>query len=240
MKMIETLFVEELKKLGLELSEKQLNQFRQYYQLLVEWNSKINLTAITDEEGVYIKHFFDSLTPAIAYDFSKSISLADIGAGAGFPSIPLKICFPHIQISIVDSLNKRIQFLRKLCEELELDNVQLFHSRAEDFAQLSDKRESFDLVTARAVARLNVLSELCLPLVKINQFFISLKASEFEEEVLEAKKAIKALGGKIEKIKECTLPNAAGNRSLIMIKKETISPKKYPRKAGVPNKNPLK
>lgn len=233
-------FRQELAKTGVELSDKQMNQFKIYYELLVEWNQKINLTAITELEDVYLKHFYDSITLATTIDLSEGrYSLCDVGAGAGFPSIPLKIVYPDLQVSIVDSLNKRITFLQLLCNSLELENVHLYHDRAETFGQNKKHRENFDLVTARAVARLNVLAELCLPLVKKGGQFLALKAAKSEEEVLEGKKAIAILGGKLVKETEVTLPFSEDKRYIVSIEKKKETPNKYPRKAGTPNKKPL-
>ena len=164
--MNEEQFYEALKEKGIELSTEQKQQFDTYFKTLVEWNEKMNLTAITDQPSVYLKHFYDSISAAFYVDFTKVTSVCDVGAGAGFPSIPIKICFPHLQITIVDSLNKRIQFLNHLSNELGLSNMNFVHSRAEDFGRNPKYREAFDLVTARAVARMSVLSELCVPLIK--------------------------------------------------------------------------
>lgn len=233
-------FREELAKIGINLSDEQMNQFQKYYELLVEWNQKINLTAITELEEVYLKHFYDSITLATTFDLSKeNYSLCDVGSGAGFPSIPMKIVYPNLNISIVDSLNKRIKFLLLLCDELHLENVNLYHERAEDFGQNKTHRESYDFVTARAVARLNVLSELCIPLVKMNGKFLALKAAKSEEEVLESKKAIATLGGKLSEEIEVSLPFSEDKRYIVVIDKKKETPNKYPRKAGIPNKKPL-
>jgi len=180
--MNEQQFFQKLKDQGIELTDVQLEQFRKYFEILVEWNEKMNLTAITDLEGVYLKHFYDSISTAFYYDFTKVKTVCDVGAGAGFPSIPIKICFPHLHVTIVDSLNKRITFLSHLSEELHLTDVEFVHARAEDFGQNQKYREKFDVVTARAVARLSVLSELCIPLVKIGGQFVSQKAAAGEEE----------------------------------------------------------
>ena len=233
-------FKNSLKKHGIELNDEQMAQYELYFKWLVEWNEKINLTAITEKKDVYLKHFYDSLTLAFERDMTReNISLCDVGSGAGFPSIPLKIAFPHIKISIVDSLNKRINFLKELTDELGLDNVYLYHSRAEDFGQNPKYRESYDLVTARAVARLNVLAELCLPLVKQGGQFLAMKAAKSEEELTEAKKAIATLGGKVIAEHEVSLPITHDERFIIEIDKKKVTPKKYPRKAGLPNKKPL-
>ncbi|MGX6971453.1 16S rRNA (guanine(527)-N(7))-methyltransferase RsmG [Vagococcus bubulae] len=233
-------FKKSLEKQGIVLSDKQMNQFELYFKRLVEWNEKINLTAIVDKKEVYLKHFYDSLTLAFERDMTKEgLRLCDVGSGAGFPSIPLKIVFPNMTISIVDSLNKRIKFLTELTTELGLDKVNLYHSRAEDFGQNKLYRESFDVVTARAVARLNVLAELCLPLVKQGGQFLAMKAAKSEEELLEAKKAIALLGGKVVAEREVSLPITYDERFIIEIDKKKQTPNKYPRKAGLPNKKPL-
>lgn len=221
------------------LSDQQMSQFERYYQWLVEWNEKMNLTAITEKNDVYLKHFYDSLTLAFEVDFSQPLSLCDVGSGAGFPSIPLKIAFPNLQITIVDSLNKRINFLTELTKELGI-TAALHHDRAETFGQNPQFRASFDLVTARAVARLNVLAELCLPLVKQEGYFYALKAAKSEEELIEAKHAIAILGGKFIKEDAIELPKISDKRHILVIQKKKVTPKKYPRKPGMPNKQPIK
>jgi 16S rRNA (guanine527-N7)-methyltransferase len=224
---------------GISLSESQLRQFEQYYEILVEWNEKMNLTAITEKKEVYLKHFYDSLTAAFYFDFTKPFTICDVGAGAGFPSIPLKIAFPQIQLTIVDSLNKRISFLNHLANELKLDHVQFVHDRAETFGVKPEHREAYDVVTARAVARMSVLSELCLPLVKVGGHFIAMKAMQAGEELEKGKKAITTLGGRIEKINDFILPIEESERTIVVIKKEKQTPKKYPRKPGTPGKMPI-
>ncbi|UJF15843.1 16S rRNA (guanine(527)-N(7))-methyltransferase RsmG [Jeotgalibaca sp. MA1X17-3] len=225
---------------GIELDEKQMSQFERYYELLVEWNEKINLTAITEKEEVYLKHFYDSISLAFYMDaFQSDSTICDVGAGAGFPSIPLKIVFPDLKVTIVDSLNKRIQFLNLLMAELGLTNVACFHDRAETFGRRAGIRGSFDIVTARAVARMSVLSELCIPLVKKNGYFIAMKASSSEEELQEGQNAIAVLGGKLEEDYQFMLPGDAGERHIVKIRKTKETPKKYPRKPGTPNKSPL-
>ena len=179
--MNEEQFLYELKEHGIELDEKKKSQFFRYFELLVEWNEKMNLTAITDEPSVYLKHFFDSISLAFFIDLDGRKTVCDVGAGAGFPSLPLKICFPELEVTIVDSLNKRIGFLEHIAEELKLDKVNFVHSRAEDFGQNKKYREKFDIVTARAVARLSVLSELCVPLVKKDGLFISMKGAAADD-----------------------------------------------------------
>ncbi|WP_138419163.1 16S rRNA (guanine(527)-N(7))-methyltransferase RsmG [Aquibacillus sediminis] len=237
--MDETTFINQLHQQGIELTEKQIKQFEIYYQTLVEWNQKMNLTAITDKEEVYLKHFYDSITAAFYFPFSKEASICDVGAGAGFPSIPLKICFPELKVTIVDSLQKRITFLNHLAEQLELDDVTFYHDRAELFGKNQQFRESFDVVTARAVARMSVLSELCLPLCKIGGTFIAMKGPNMDEELNHSQKALKTLGGELEKIHTFQLPEDNGERNISVVKKASKTPKKYPRKPGVPNKTPI-
>lgn len=237
--MDEKVFIDSLKSEGITLTDKQLAQFKTYYQLLIEWNEKVNLTAITDEKEVYLKHFYDSITPSFYYDLTHTSTVCDIGAGAGFPSIPLKICFPHLKITIVDSLKKRINFLEKLVEALGLNHVELVHARAEDYGQRKEARDYFDLVTARAVARMSVLSEYCLPVCKISGTFLALKGSSSTEELTAAKKAINILGGEFVKEHQFALPIEASERSIIVTKKVKNTPKRYPRKAGTPAKSPI-
>src|SRR5699024_5841140 len=232
-------FTQALSEHNVELNDNQITQFNLYFELLVEWNKKMNLTAITEENEVYLKHFFDSISPSFYYDFSKIKTVCDIGAGAGFPSIPLKICFPHLQITIVDSLNKRINFLNELATKLGLTDVNFVHSRAEDFGQQKENREAYDVVTARAVARTNVLSEYCLPVCKINGQFIAMKGSLIDNELAEASNAIEILGGKIKEEITFTLPIEKSDRSILIVDKLKMTPKKYPRKAGTPQKSPL-
>ncbi|WEG12788.1 16S rRNA (guanine(527)-N(7))-methyltransferase RsmG [Pullulanibacillus sp. KACC 23026] len=232
-------FEDLIEEKGFVLNEQARLQFQTYFKLLIEWNDKINLTAITDEQGVYLKHFYDSLTASFFYDFNSELSLCDVGAGAGFPSIPLKILFPHIHVTIVDSLNKRIKFLEELTQELGLTNMSLYHDRAETFGQNKRFRESYDVVTARAVAKLNVLSEFCLPLAKEDGVFIALKGALGEEEVNESLNAISVLGGKLDSIHSITLPEEESQRQIILINKQKPTPKKYPRKPGMPIKQPL-
>ncbi|WP_373820946.1 16S rRNA (guanine(527)-N(7))-methyltransferase RsmG [Jeotgalibaca porci] len=227
-------------EMGLELNEKQMAQYARYYELLVEWNEKINLTAITERDEVYLKHFYDSITLGLHTGVLEGeITLCDVGAGAGFPSIPLKIAFPNIKVTIVDSLNKRINFLELLFKELGLEGVRCYHDRAETFGQNPDHRAAYDIVTARAVARMSVLSELCVPLVKKGGYFVAMKAASSQEELDDAKAAIATLGGKVEEDYAFELPKEEGERHIILIKKAKETPKKYPRKPGLPNKKPL-
>ncbi|MCA0988772.1 16S rRNA (guanine(527)-N(7))-methyltransferase RsmG [Guptibacillus algicola] len=237
--MNEKQFMELLEEKGISLSSEQLQQFQTYYDTLVEWNEKMNLTAITDKEEVYEKHFFDSIMAAFSFDFSSDLHICDVGAGAGFPSLPIKICFPHLRVTIVDSLNKRIGFLEHLASELNLKGVSFCHDRAELFGKNKTYREQYDVVTARAVARMSVLGELCLPLVKPEGYFVALKGPNVEEELKAGKQAITLLGGKIEKIDKLSLPIEESERNIVTIKKIKSTPKKYPRKPGTPNKNPL-
>lgn len=234
-----TTLVHELSKQGIELSEHQQQQFEIYFHTLIEWNEKMNLTAITDKEEVYIKHFYDSVTAAFHHDFSGQISVCDVGAGAGFPSIPLKICFPNIKVTIVDSLQKRISFLNHLAAQLELDGVAFYHDRAEFFGQNEKFRHSFDVVMARAVARMSVLSELCLPLCKTKGTFIAMKGPNAEQELSEAENAIQLLGGELQEVITFDLPEDAGERNIAIFEKKRKTPEKYPRKAGIPNRSPL-
>lgn len=230
-------FVEALKEQGIVLSARMLEQFELYYTLLVEWNEKMNLTHITAKEDVYLKHFYDSLTLAFEHPLSNE-HIMDIGAGAGFPSIPLKIVFPDLQITIVDSLNKRITFLNHLVEALGLTNVKAVASRAEDYAK--DHREQADIVTARAVARLNILDELCLPLVKQDGWFIALKGSQGELEWQEAQKGVAKLGGKLVDMKAFCLPGTQEKRVNLYIHKTQKTPKAYPRAFAKIKKSPLR
>lgn len=231
-------FYQAVQALGITLSERQKEQFHTYYQLLVEWNQKMNLTAITAEEEVYLKHFYDSLT-LLKAGFQGEETVCDVGAGAGFPTIPLKIALPQLDLTIVDSLKKRVHFLQILVEQLGLTNVECYHDRAETFAHRDDMRESFDVVTARAVAPLNVLSELCIPLVKEGGRFVALKAARGEEEFAKAKKAMDLLGVIEEATYSFQLPEAGDKRELFVMKKVKSTPNKYPRKPGTPNKKPL-
>lgn len=235
------LFKQQLTEEGFSMNDQQMKQFNQYLLLLQEWNEKINLTAITEEEEVYLKHFYDSITLAkfVDFDSKKNKSLCDVGSGAGFPSLPLKILFPDLKITIVDSLKKRINFLELLVDSLGLENVRLVHARAEDFGQNKKNREAFDVVTARAVARLSVLGEFCLPITKVGGTFAAMKGAKASEELNDSKEAIKLLGGKTRKVETFELPEDAGERSILLIDKIKKTPNKYPRQAGTPNKKPL-
>ena len=232
-------FEKNLEQLNIILSDKQINQFIAYYELLIEWNSFMNLTAITEFDQVIKKHFLDSLSLVKAYDLSKESSIIDIGTGAGFPGVPLKIAFPHLKITLLDSLNKRIKFLNEVKDKLALANLETLHGRAEDFAKPEKLREKYDLCVSRAVANLSTLSELCLPYVKVGGRFISYKSEKIKEESIAAKKAIGILGGEVEKQVEFTFSDEELYRNLFVIKKIKSTPKKYPRKAGLPGKEPI-
>ena len=232
-------FYAQLKTFDIVLNDNQKVQFERYFELLVEWNEKINLTAITEKNEVYLKHFYDSIAPLL-YQLveNKPIKVLDIGAGAGFPSLPMKIIFPQLKVTIIDSLNKRIKFLNLLTDELEMKDVELLHGRAEDFGQNKTYRDQFDIVTARAVARLSVLTELTIPFLKIHGLLLSLKAAQFEGELRDAKNAITKLGSKFVSEVSYKLPNG-DERHIAVIEKKKETPKIYPSKAGTPNKNPL-
>ena len=224
---------------NINLTDQQKFQFERYFELLVEWNQKINLTAITEKEEVYLKHFYDSIAPILqGLIENQEIKLLDIGAGAGFPSLPMKILYPQLDVTIIDSLNKRINFLQLLAEELNLEGVHYYHGRAEDFAQDKNFRAQFDIVTARAVARMQVLSELTIPYLKVGGKLLALKASNAPEELTEAKNALNLLFSKVEDNISYTLPNG-DPRYITIVEKKKETPNKYPRKAGMPNKRPL-
>ena len=232
-------FYVHLADLGFPLTDRQKEQFERYFELLIEWNEKINLTAITDKDEVYLKHFYDSIAPILqGLIENQPIRLLDIGAGAGFPSLPMKILFPELDVTIIDSLNKRINFLHLLAEELGLSGVHFYHGRAEDFAQDKAFRAQFDIVTARAVARMQVLSELTIPYLKVGGQLLALKASNAPEELEEAKNALNLLFSKVEDNLQYELPNG-DPRYITLVEKKKETPNKYPRKAGMPNKRPL-
>lgn len=230
------LLKEELKNLSIDISDVQVKQFYTYMNLLVEWNKKINLTAITEANEIITKHFIDSLI--ISKYLQEGKNVMDIGTGAGFPGIPLKIINNNIHIDLVDSLNKRITFLNEVITKLELNDINAIHSRAEDLARIVKYRENYDIVVSRAVARLNILLEYMMPFVKVGGYCICMKGSNIEE-LEETKKAIDILGGKIEKVEEINLPNTDIKRHNIIIKKVKNISKEYPRKAGIPSKNPI-
>ena len=229
-------FIKEVKLLGIEVTNEKLEKLEKYYELLNEWNEKINLTAITDKEEVYLKHFYDSLTLVKAYDLNKNIKVCDVGTGAGLPGIVLKIFFENIDITLVDALNKRINFLNLVIKELNLKNITTVHQRAEEFAK--NHYEEFDVVTSRAVAKLNILNELCIPILKINGYFIAMKAN-IDEELKESQNSLKILNSTVEKVVEFNLPKENSIRNLVVIKKLKGTEKKYPRNFDKIKKNPL-
>lgn len=236
---IQTVFVERLASHGISLTDQQLQQFEIYFKELVSWNEKMNLTGITEREQVYTKHFYDSASLSFFLDMNKVSTLADIGSGAGFPSIPLKIVFPHLKVTIVDSLNKRIQFLNHLVEQLDLHDVECIHGRAEDVARQFKCRDQFDVVTARAVARLCVLNEFCLPFVKVGGTFAAMKGTDLTEEIKDAARSFKELKGKVQRVEHFKLPVEESDRHIVLIQKTGPTTGKYPRKAGTPLKSPL-
>lgn len=231
----------DLNEFGIELTAEMEEQFLLYYNMLIEWNSFMNLTAITDFDEVLKKHFTDSvsLIRAIPDLGEKKYRMIDIGTGAGFPGIPLKIVFPNISVVLLDSLNKRVNFLKEVISKLQLTDITAVHGRAEDFAQNKEYRESFDLCVSRAVANLSTLSEYCLPFVKKNGRFISYKSEKVSEEFEISGKAISVLGGEYENQVTFELPDSDIYRNLFVIKKKSATPGKYPRKAGLPSKEPI-
>ena len=228
-------FIKELEKLNVILTIEQLNKLERYYELLVEWNEKINLTRITEKKDVYLKHFYDSITLIKAIDLHQDLTVCDLGTGAGFPGVVLKIVFPNLNITLVDALNKRIEFLKVVISELNLENITAIHERGEEF--IKNNRNKFDLITCRAVAKLNVISEICIPGVKVNGYFIPMKA-QIEEEIKD-KKFIEKLNSKLEDIVSFTLPYEESIRNLVVIKKVSDINNIYPRKYDKIIKNPL-
>ena len=233
------IFEDKLGALGITLTDVQKQQFDKFYELLVEWNKVMNLTGITEYEEVNEKHFVDSVSIVKALDINKVETVIDIGTGAGFPGIPLKIAFPHLKIVLLDSLNKRINFLNTVIDELDLKDITTIHGRAEDFAKKPEYREQFDLCVSRAVANLSTLSEYCIPYINKGGQFVPYKSGEIDEEVAQAKKAVHILGGTIEDVVKFQLPGTEIGRSFVKIKKVQNTAKKYPRKAGLPSKEPL-
>lgn len=232
-------FDEKLKELNITLSETQQEQFYHFYELLVEWNKVMNLTGITEYEEVNEKHFIDSLSIVKVLDMNKVSTVIDVGTGAGFPGIPLKIAFPHLKVTLLDSLNKRIKYLDTVINELGLKDIHTIHGRAEEYARKEEYREKYDLAVSRAVANLSTLSEYCVPYVKVGGMFVPYKSGEIDEEVKAAQTAIKVLGGKQTEVVKFTLPGSDINRSFVKIQKVKSTGKKFPRKAGLPTKEPI-
>ena len=233
------IFLKDAEQFNIHLSEKQVNQFIRYYELLVEWNSFMNLTGITDLSEVLKKHFIDSISLVSYVNLNSVNSLIDVGTGAGFPGVPLKIVFPDLKVTLLDSLDKRIKFLNHVISELDLQDINAIHGRAEDYAGNTEYRESYDIAVSRAVANLSTLSEYCLPYVKQGGIFISYKSETLDEEVQKAENAINILGGVIKNKYSFYLPGTDIFRTLCMIEKVNCTPNKYPRKAGLPSKKPL-
>ena len=234
-----TVFEKGLDSLGITLSEEQKEQFLQYYELLVEWNSFMNLTAITEFEEVLEKHFLDSLALVKVWEPKEEEKVIDVGTGAGFPGIPLKIAFPKLEVTLLDSLNKRVKFLNEVIEKLGLTGIRAVHARAEELVKQQGEREGYDLAVSRAVANLSTLSEYCMPYVKVGGMFLPYKSGKVEQELLEAKKAISVLGGACDEAVYFTLTGTELERSFVPVKKIKATPKQYPRKAGLPGKNPI-
>lgn len=224
-------------QINIVFKEEQIRKFYTYMNLLIEWNNKINLTAITEPNEIIIKHFIDSLT--ILKYFEDKETVIDVGTGAGFPGIPIKIMKENVKVTLLDSLNKRINFLNEVIEQLELKNIETVHSRIEDFGRNKKNREKFDVVTSRAVANLTTLSEYMVPLTKIGGKCICMKGLNVEEEIEKSKNAIKILGGEIVKIEKLKLPEEKSDRNIIIINKQKNTPAKYPRKAGTPSREPI-
>ncbi len=233
-------FREGLDELEIELSDKQMEQFLMYYELLVEKNKVMNLTAITEFDDVVVKHFLDSLSLVMAVEPEDLETMIDVGTGAGFPGIPLKIAFPHLTITLMDSLRKRVDFLNEVILKLGLKGIKAVHGRAEDMAKEPKYREKYDLCVSRAVAALPILSEYCIPFVGVGGLFISYKAKEADDECKSAERAVEMLGGVMADVILFSLPNSHLDRTLVVIEKEMNTPKIYPRKAGLPEKKPLK
>lgn len=236
-KIFKEIMTENLKKLNIELAEKQLEQFYEYMNILIEWNKVMNLTNITEPIEVIQKHFVDSLT--VLKHIKETDMIIDVGTGAGFPGIPIKIAFPKTKIVLLDSLNKRIKFLNEVIAKLKINDVEAMHGRAEELAHNKIYREKYDIAIARAVAPLNVLSEYLLPFIKVNGIAICMKGSKGKEEAKNGEKAIEILGGKIKEIKEFELPNTDICRTILILEKNKNTDKKYPRRSGIPSKEPL-
>lgn len=229
-----------LQKIGMKLDDIKIRQFDEYYRMLVEWNKVMNLTGITEYEDVWEKHYIDSLSIVKIQNMDHFEKLIDVGTGAGFPGIPLKIAFPHLKVTLLDSLNKRIHFLNAVIDRLELKDIYTIHGRAEDYAKQETYREQYDVCVSRAVANLATLSEYCLPYVKIGGMFIPYKSGDIDDEIVDSEKAVKILGGKLLKVEKFELPGTDIGRSLVQIEKVKNTGNKYPRKAGMPSKEPIK
>ena len=232
-------FLNGLKQLHINPTDAMLEQFSLYFEMLIDWNERINLTSITDEKDVIIKHFLDSLLLVHSINLEKVNSIIDIGTGAGFPGIPLKIIFPNMRLVLLDSVNKKVSFLEEVCKRLSLTNVKCLHGRAEDYAKDPIYREKFDLVVSRAVSNLSTLSEYCIPFVNMHGSFIAYKAVDYEFELEDAQHAMEELGGQVKKVDQLVIPNSDITRTYVCIEKCSVTPKYYPRKAGLPAKNPL-
>ena len=232
--------IDKAKAMGWKVTQEQAGQFQTYMELLLEWNEKMNLTSITEPEEVVEKHFLDSMALLSWNKLKQGAKVIDVGTGAGFPGVPLKIARPELEVTLLDSLNKRVQFLKEVMDALHLEKIEAVHGRAEDMAKKAEYREHFDYCVSRAVANLSTLSEYGVPFVKVGGCFISYKSGEMEEELKQAEKAIRILGGEKEKIESFRLPDSDIGRSLIFIRKKKKTSKKYPRKAGLPSKEPLK
>ena len=232
-------FKEEVEKLGISLTDEKLNQLALFYQLLSSWNEKMNLTRITNQEEVYLKHFYDSLTLYKEIKLETVDTLCDVGSGAGFPGIPIKIYREDTQITLLDSLNKRVLFLQEVINKLDLKNIEAIHGRAEEVARNNKYREKFDVVTSRAVANMSTLTEYMIPFIKIDGLCIMMKGSDYKEELEKSQRAINLLGAELKNVEEFILPDSDINRSVILIDKVKSTPKQYPRKAGMPSKYPI-
>lgn len=237
---MEQLLIKACEALNLSINEKQVEQFIKYKDLLIEWNKKINLTAITDEKEIVLKHFIDCISLMSVYKIEDNMNIIDVGTGAGFPAVPIKIMCPDVNVTLLDSLNKRINFLNELIAQLELKKIFCIHSRAEDSGRDKKFREKYDLCVSRAVANLAVLSEYCLPFVLVGGTFISFKSVNIDDELNEAKTAIKKLGAKIDSVKTVNIPYSDIQHSIVVIRKIRQTPSQYPRKAGMVSKQPIK
>ena len=237
---MDKLLVDSLKELNISINERQMEQFLCYKDILIEWNKKVNLTAITEEREIIIKHFVDSVSVLNKVDIPLNASIIDVGTGAGFPGIPLKIMRSDLEVTLLDSTNKKIEFLNLVCQQLELEHVNNIHSRAEDGGLNPLLREKFDFCVSRAVANLSVLSEYCLPFIKIGGSFVALKGPDVTAELEESKKAIFELGGRVKKVEKIEIPNSDIVHSVVVIEKVSKTPKIYPRKAGTATRKPIK